>query len=184
MTLLAVIFIGLSLSMDAFAVCVGAGISAKGIKTFHMIRASFFFGLFQFIMPAAGWYLGTAFAARIQTFDHWIAFGLLFFIGAKMIWETAKGEDASADIRSLPALLTLAFATSIDALAVGLSLSLLGQAIWFPAAVIGLITFAVCISGFGFARLIGARLGKWAGIAGGLVLIGIGTKILIEHLTQ
>ena len=182
MTLLSVVLIGLSLSMDAFAVSVAAGISIKDLKIFHRVRASFFFGLFQFIMPVAGWYLGKSFAVYIQSFDHWIAFGLLFFIGAKMLWETLKGSDSAGDIRSLSALLTLSVATSIDALAVGLSFSVLGHGIWFPAAIIGIITFTVCITGFEFGRRIGALLGKWAGIAGGLVLIGIGVKILVEHL--
>ena len=183
MTMLSVALIGLSLSMDAFAVSVGAGISVKDLKICHAIRASFFFGLFQFIMPVAGWYLGNAFAVYIQTFDHWVAFGLLSFIGAKMIWETLKGSDGSpADIRGLSRLLVLSVATSIDALAVGLSFSVLGQGIWLPAALIGAITFAVCLTGFEFGRRAGAFLGKWAGIAGGLVLIGIGVKILIEHL--
>ena len=162
MTLLSVILIGLSLSMDAFAVSVGAGISVKGLKVFYMVRASLFFGFFQFIMPVAGWYLGRSFADYIQSFDHWIAFGLLFFIGAKMIWETLKDSESREDIRSLPVLLTLSVATSIDALAVGLSFSILSQGIWFPAAVIGLITFTVCLSGFEFGRRAGARLGKWA----------------------
>jgi len=182
MTLLSVVLIGLSLSIDAFAVSVGAGISIKDLKRFHAMRASLFFGLFQFMMPVAGWYLGSAFAVYIQAFDHWIAFGLLAFIGGKMIWENLRGSDSSGDIRGLPNLLVLAVATSIDALAVGLSFSILGQEVWLPAALIGCITFTVCLAGFAFGRLIGAVLQKWAGIAGGLVLIGIGVKILIEHL--
>ena len=182
MTVLSVVLIGLSLSMDAFAVSVGAGMSIKDLKIRYAIRSCFFFGLFQFVMPVAGWYLGRAFAGYIMSFDHWVAFGLLFFIGAKMIWETFKGSDSSTDIRSLSSLLTLAVATSIDALAVGLSFSVLGHGIWLPAAAIGGITFTVCLVGFEAGRLIGNVLGKWAGIAGGLVLIGIGVKILVEHL--
>ena len=185
MTILSVVLIGLSLSIDAFAVSVGAGISIRDLKAFHAVRASFFFGAFQFLMPVTGWYLGTAFAAHIQTFDHWIAFGLLAFVGGKMIWETLKGsKDSAGDIRSLSCLLTLSIATSIDALAVGLSFSILGQHIWLPAAAIGGITFAVCLTGFEFGRRIGSLLEKWAGLAGGLILIGIGVKILIEHLAS
>ena len=180
MTITAVILIGFSLSIDAFAVSVGAGIS-RDLKRFHAIRASLFFGLFQFLMPVAGWYLGSTFAAFMQAFDHWIAFGLLAFIGGKMILENLRGAESSGDVRSLSNLLVLAVATSIDALAVGLSFSVLGHGIWFPAALIGGITFAVCLVGFGFGHLVGALLQKWAGIAGGLVLIGIGLKILIEH---
>lgn len=182
MNIVSVALIGLSLSVDAFAVSVGAGISVKDLKLFHAVRASLFFGFFQFIMPVAGWYLGSALAVYIQSFDHWIAFGLLAFVGGKMVVETLRGSDSSGDIRSLSNLLVLAVATSIDALAIGLSFSVLGQAIWLPAVLIGGITFVVCLSGFEAGRRVGSFLGKWAGIAGGLVLIGIGVKILIEHL--
>ena len=182
MTLLSVIFIGLSLSMDAFAISMGSGISIRDLRRFHAVRASLFFGFFQFIMPVAGWYLGTAFAVYIQTFEHWIAFGLLAFVGGKMILETLRGSGSSGDIRGLFCLFTLALATSIDALAVGVSFSVLGHPIWFPAAVIGGVAFTVCLLGFEFGRLVGALFEKWAGIIGGLVLIGIGTKILIERL--
>jgi len=182
MSILSIVLIGLSLSIDAFAVSVSAGISIKDLKRLHAIRASFSFGLFQFIMPVAGWYLGSAFAAYIEAFDHWIAFGLLAFVGGKMIWENLRGSESSGDIRGLSNLLVLSIATSIDALAVGLSFSVLGHGIWFSAALIGGITFAVCLAGFGFGHLVGAFLQKWAGIAGGLVLIGIGVKILLEHL--
>jgi putative Mn2+ efflux pump MntP len=157
-------------------------------------------------MPVAGWFLGKTFTAYIQAVDHWIAFGLLAFIGGKMIreagQETARearkpraaasgaSEPASrepcrkwvADIRSLRVLLTLAAATSIDALAVGLSFSLLNQGIWAPAAVIGGVTFAVCLTGFEFGRRIGLALERGAQMLGGLILIGIGIRILLEHL--
>jgi len=182
--MISVILIGLSLSLDAFAVSISAGVSIKDLKTFHAVRACLFFGFFQFAMPVAGWYLGTAFAVYIRAFDHWIAFGLLAFVGGKMIWETFHDSDSAADIRALPCLLTLSIATSIDALAVGLSFSILGQGIWLSAALIGGITFAVCLIGFEFGRRIGALLKKWAGVAGGLILIGIGVKILMEHLTS
>jgi putative Mn2+ efflux pump MntP len=182
MDILSVILIGLSLSMDAFAVSIGSGISIKRLKVFYIIRSCFFFGFFQFIMPVAGWYLGSTLAEYIRTFDHWIAFGLLSFVGGKMIWETFHSSDAHTDIRSLSHLLTLSLATSIDALAVGLSFSFLGHAIWLPAAIIGCITFTVCFAGFEIGRRIGSLFEKWAGLAGGIVLIGIGAKILIEHL--
>ncbi|MDR1804463.1 MAG: manganese efflux pump MntP family protein, partial [Treponema sp.] len=113
MTILSIVLIGLSLSIDALAVSVGAGISIKDLKRFHAVRASFFFGLFQFLMPVAGWYLGSAFAVYIQAFEHWVAFGLLAFVGGKMIWENLRGSESSGDIRSLPSLLLLAVATSI-----------------------------------------------------------------------
>jgi putative Mn2+ efflux pump MntP len=140
-------------------------------------------------MPVAGWYLGMAFAASIQGFDHWVAFGLLVLIGGKMLFEASKESKEKEetggqgkDIRSLSCLLLLSVATSIDALAVGLSFSLLGQNIWAPAAVISVITFSVCLTGFEFGRRIGVLLEKRAEILGGLILIGIGVKILLEHL--
>jgi putative Mn2+ efflux pump MntP len=197
--MLSTVLIGLSLSMDAFAVSVSSGIVITDLRFVHAFRASLFFGLAQFFMPAAGWYLGGAFAAHISAWDHWIAFGLLAFVGGKMLIEAlgpekagkgagqpektgpARGGGAPNDIRSLPYLLTLSAATSIDALAVGLSFSILGQKIWGPAALIGAITFLVCMIGFEAGRRIGVLLRKWAVIAGGLILIGIGVKILLEH---
>jgi putative Mn2+ efflux pump MntP len=186
--MLSVVLIGFSLAMDAFAVSVSSGISIKNLRVFYAVRASLFFALFQFAMPVAGWYLGMAFASYIQTFDHWVAFGLLVLIGGKMLFEASKEKketgspDQGKDIRTLSCLLLLSVATSIDALAVGLSFSLLGQGIWIPAILISVITFAVCLTGFEFGRRIGALLEKRAGFLGGLILIGIGVKILLEHL--
>ena len=180
--MLSIVLIGLSLSMDSLAVSVGAGISIRDLKVFYILRACFFFGLFQFAMPVAGWYLGSVFAVYIQSFDHWIAFGLLVFVGGKMIWETFRPSGSADDIRGLFCLLTLSLATSMDALAVGLSFSILGRGIWLSAALIGGITFVVCLIGFEFGRRIGTLFEKWAGIIGGIILIGIGIKILIEHL--
>ncbi|MDR2479354.1 MAG: manganese efflux pump MntP family protein [Treponema sp.] len=195
------LFIALSLSMDAFAVSVSSGICIRGLRPVYAVRASFFFGLFQFVMPVAGWYLGSVFASYIEAFDHWIAFTLLAFTGGKMIIEawkkkpecppgdtgkTADSADCSAgtgDIRSLKTLLVLSTATSIDALAVGISLSIIGFNVWGSAAVIGGVTFAVCLCGFEFGRRIGLALEKWAQMAGGIILAGIGVKILIQHLT-
>ena len=201
--MISLFFIALSLSMDAFAVSVSSGICIQALRPFHAIRASFFFGLFQFAMPLAGWYLGSVFASHIETFDHWIAFTLLAFIGGKMTIEAWKKNDKcppknadvggvdgqragtaapAADIRSLKTLLILSVATSIDALAVGVSLSIMGLNIWASAAIIGGVTFAVCACGFEFGRRIGLVLEKWAQIAGGIILAGIGVKILIQHL--
>jgi putative Mn2+ efflux pump MntP len=188
--MLSIVLLGLSLSMDAFAVSVSSGVSIPGLKPFYAIRASFSFGLFQFVMPLAGWYLGSAFAGYINAVDHWIAFGLLALIGGKELWgalsekAAATPEKSRADIRSLPTLLNLSVATSIDALAVGISLSIMGQNIWFGAAIIGGITFVVCLSGFEFGRRLGGIFKKSARIAGGVILIGIGIKILLEHLLR
>ncbi|MDR2028647.1 MAG: manganese efflux pump MntP family protein [Treponema sp.] len=197
------VLIGLSLSMDAFAVSLSSGICIRNLKPFHAIRASFFFGLFQFIMPLAGWYLGRTFVSYIEAYDHWVAFILLALVGGRMIREglkkgrsakhkgddpagetpeTEREEDNGRDIRSLGALLTLSLATSIDALAIGLSFSILSQGIWGSAALIGTITFLVCLTGFEFGKRLGVLFERGAPLVGGLILIGIGTKIIIEHL--
>ncbi|GHV60512.1 putative manganese efflux pump MntP [Spirochaetia bacterium] len=185
--MLSIVLIGVSLSMDAFAISVSSGISIPGLRPFYAVRSSFFFGLFQFIMPVAGWFLGSTFAGYINAFDHWVVFALLAFIGGKMVFEELRGEDGKpesggGDIRSMGTLLTLSAATSIDALAVGVSFSLLDQGIWLNAAIIGGVTLLICLAGFEFGRRIGRLFEKWAALAGGLMLIGIGTKILIEHL--
>jgi putative Mn2+ efflux pump MntP len=186
-----VVLIGLSLSMDACAVSISSGISIPGLRKFYMGRASFFFGLFQFLMPVAGFYLGKFFISYIEAFDHWIAFALLAFVGGKMLIEgISKKKDVQeddttgekTDIRNIKVLLLLALATSIDALAVGISLSIMDQNIWLSAALIGGITFIICMLGFEFGRLIGLALERGAEIAGGFVLIGIGVKIMLEHL--
>jgi putative Mn2+ efflux pump MntP len=190
--MIALFGMALSLSLDAFAVSVSSGLSIRGLRLRYALRASFFFGLFQFLMPLAGWYLGSAFAAYIRPFDHWIAFALLGFIGGKMIVEALRrsGETRTdesperADIRGLKTLLILSVATSIDALAAGISLSIMGHGVWGSAAIIGGITFLICLCGFEFGRRIGLVLEKWAQITGGLMLIGIGVKILLEHLTR
>lgn len=200
--MISTLLIALSLSLDALAVSVGSGMSASKLRFFHIFRAAFAFGLFQFLMPVIGWYLGNSFRSYIEGFDHWIAFGLLVLIGAKMVIES-KGEkevsdpvpenDAAAvkpennsagkfDVTNLWTLLVLAVATSIDALAIGLSYSLLNQTIWLPAMIIGITTLIICLLGFEFGKRIGALFEKWAQIIGGIVLILIGIKILLEHL--
>ncbi|MDR1904424.1 MAG: manganese efflux pump MntP family protein [Treponema sp.] len=207
--MISLIFIALSLSMDAFAVSISSGICVRGLRPFHALRASFFFGLFQFLMPVAGWYLGGTLLAYIEAYDHWIAFILLAFIGAKMIREAVgikrkaetpsaergaaergAAERGAADICRLRPLFTLSVATSIDALAVGISLNIMGHGIWISSGIIGGITFFVCLAGFilgnrlqqGLKQGIGLGFEKCSEIAGGIVLIGIGCKILAEHL--
>ena len=199
------VLIALGLSMDAFAVSVSSGMCTPGLKIRHAVRGAFFFGLFQFSMPIAGWYLGMGFRDYIQGIDHWVAFALLALIGGKMIKESmepaettcededpaspeptpaslAPGAGGRSDVRSMRTLLTLSVATSIDAMAVGLSFSLLDTAIWTPAAIIGLITFAICLTGFEFGKRIGYLFERRAEMVGGAVLIGIGVKILAGHL--
>jgi putative Mn2+ efflux pump MntP len=184
----ALLLIALGLSMDAFAVSVSSGIVIRDFRFFHALRASFFFGLFQFFMPLAGWYLGSAFVSYIEAVDHWVAFGLLGFIGGKMIVEALRrrkdppGHVTSGDIRSMKTLLVLSLATSVDALAAGVSLSIMGHGVWGSAAVIGGLTFLICLCGFEFGRRAGVMLEKWAQLAGGLILIAIGVRILAQHL--
>jgi putative Mn2+ efflux pump MntP len=186
--MVSIILIGLSLSFDAFAVSVSSGIANKNLKTFHVVRGSLFFGGFQFVMPVIGWFLGKAFVSYIEAFDHWIAFALLAFIGGKMLIDALPGKNKKKtpreiiDIKNVGSLVLLAIATSIDALAVGLSFSMVNQDIWIPAIIIGCITFAVCFLGFEFGKKIGMAFETGSQIAGGIILIGIGTKILLEHL--
>lgn len=179
--------------MDAFAVSVSSGICNKKLEPVHALKGAFFFGFFQFAMPLVGWYLGIRFIDTIKDFDHWIAFGLLSLIGIKMILESVKDQkkecldpdevpDIQTDIRDLKTLLLLSFATSIDALAVGITFSVIGEAIWTPALLIGVVTFVICLAGFEFGKRIGHIVEKRAEILGGFVLIFIGTKILLEHL--
>jgi Predicted membrane protein len=191
--MLATLLVALALAMDAFAVSVASGICIADLKLRHALRASLFFGAFQFAMPVIGWLLGGTFRAYIQGFDHWIALALLAFVGGKMIVESfekkneaacSDDEGSKTDIRDLKTLVMLSIATSIDALAVGLSYSVLGSPILGPAAIIGIVTFALCLVGTEFGKRIGAKFERWATLAGGIALVGIGAKILVEHLMK
>ncbi len=184
--------LGLALSMDALAVSISASICTDFIPRSVGLRAASFFGIFQFAMPLAGWLLGSTFRQFIQAYDHWIAFGLLAFVGGKMLWEGIRlripafcpDPDDVKDhgIMKIQSLAVLALATSIDALAVGLSLSVLGSPILWPSVIIGLTTFIICLLGIQFGKNLKRLFGDWADIVGGVVLIGIGIKILTEHL--
>ena len=188
------LLIGLALSMDAFAVSVSASICTAVIPGRIALRAALFFGFFQFAMPIAGWLLGGAFRQLIQSYDHWIAFALLAFVGGKMIWEGLRvrnpaycpdpDDEKSHGIMKLDTLFVLAVATSIDALAVGLSYSMLGSPIMTAAVTIGVITFVTCAMGIQFGRRLKSILEEWAEILGGSVLVLIGLKIAVEHLIK
>ncbi|MCX7655276.1 MAG: manganese efflux pump MntP family protein [Treponemataceae bacterium] len=195
--MLQVFLIALGLSMDAFAVSVSAGICIAQLQWRYIIRGAFSFGFFQFFMPLIGWSVGLYFRNQIQNYDHWIAFALLAFIGGKMLLESTKEKDPSCtdssedqirsphvDIRDIRILLMLSFATSVDALAVGLSFSFLGYSILDAALVIGLITFGICLVGFEFGKRLGHLIEKRAEQVGGIILVGIGIKILVEHLLR
>lgn len=185
MDLLSVFLIALALSADCFAVALGGCLGTKGITGKVVLRTSLAFGLFQFGMPLAGWLLGRAVVDIIAAYDHWVALGLLVFVGGRMIREAAQsGSQGSeqANIVRLPVLLTLAVATSIDALAVGLSSAFLNMNILSASTIIGMVAFAVTMSGFLIGRNAGRLNGRTAKFIGGLILIGIGVRIFVSHL--
>jgi len=180
--------VALALAMDAFAVSVGVSLSLEGISKRQTFRLAFSFGFFQFMMPIAGWLAGNSMLQYMQAIDHWVAFGLLLFVGVKMIYESfkrgkkTKEGNVNVDPTKGLSLLTLSVATSIDALAVGLSFAALHEPILYPAVVIGLVAFLMTVLGTKLGPLLGQLIGKRAEIAGGLILIIIGAKILSEHL--
>ena len=184
MSLLTLLLTGFGLSMDAVAVSVSSGMNLPAPRRRNALKMALWFGAFQAIMPAAGFALGIAYRDWVAAVDHWVAFVLLALIGGKMIREAfapAEADEAPADRFSPRQLAMLAVATSIDALAVGISFSLLDTSLVEAVTVIGLTTFALCYP----AALLGRRLGdvfsKRAELVGGLVLVGIGVKILVEH---
>jgi len=186
--------IAIALSMDAFAVSVSASLCMTAIPLAIALRAAFAFGFFQFGMPLLGWFLGSSFRTYIEHFDHWIAFGLLGFVGVKMIIEGIRSrdpaacpdpdEDKSHGIMRLDTLAVLAIATSIDAMAIGLSYNILGTPMFWPAVLIGVTTFTISMAGLEFGKTMKHVLEEWAEILGGSVLVIIGLKILIEHLLK
>ena len=177
-------FISIGLAMDAFAVSLTEGISLRKLCIKSTLKIALIFGLFQGIMPLLGWAIGGLFYDKISKFDHWIAFGLLFFIGIKMILDAR--EFGKCDIKGKcekdSNIIVLGIATSIDALAVGFSFSLLpGLNIYFSIAVIGIITFILSSVGVYLGNKVGQLLGAKAEYMGGIILIGIGIKMLIQH---
>ncbi len=190
MKLIEVILIAVGLSMDAFAVAICKGLSVKQLLPRHYLITGLWFGGFQGLMPLLGFILGRSLENYIKSVDHWIAFGLLALIGLNMLREsrnpTCDVPAASASQRQAFApgtMLPLALATSIDALAIGVSLGLLDQVnISLTSTLIGLITFAFSALGLGLGRILGEKFQQKAQIVGGIVLIGLGVKILLEHL--
>lgn len=185
MSTLTLIGIALGLAMDAFAVAIGAGLQLCQVTKRQTFRLAWHFGLFQAFMPILGWLAGLTLVDYIAPVDHWIAFGLLAFIGGKMIYEAFKQEEEAdrCDPTKGWTLVMLSIATSIDALAVGLSLAILGVDIWYPALVIGVVAGVLTMLGLELGTRFGGLLGRRVEIVGGVILIGIGLKILIEHLT-
>ncbi|MEN3062962.1 MAG: manganese efflux pump MntP family protein [Candidatus Methanosuratincola petrocarbonis] len=180
---ISIVMISLALSMDSLAVAVAISFS-RDLGPKGAFKIGTFFGTFQAGMPILGWYGGVWLAVLISDFDHWIAFLLLASIGGKMAFEGITGSESDASRATLPlsSLLLLSLATSIDALAVGLSLSLLDVEIIFPAVVIGLVCFTLSSGGALLGKKLGANVGNGMRIVGGVILILIGLRILLDHL--
>lgn len=181
-----VFLIGVGLSMDAFAAAVCKGLSMRKFKLNNALVIAVFFGGFQAAMPLLGWILGRQFESYIKSVDHWVAFTLLAFIGGKMIYDVIKGEEETAPVVSdkinYREILTLAVATSIDALAVGISFAFLSVNILWATGTIGITTFVLSAVGVALGNRFGAKYEKKATFTGGMILILIGLKILLEHL--
>ena len=182
------LLLGVGLAMDAFAVSICKGLAMRKVNKKQAVIIALFFGGFQAIMPVIGWLLCKGFQTYIEAFDHWIAFALLAFIGVKMIIETLREKEDDVVIeemdppRDMKEMLMLAIATSIDALAVGISLAALDRPIVESAAIIGVVTFVISIIGVYIGKFFGNRYKKRAELTGGIILVLIGVKILCEHM--
>ena len=187
MTFGAVLSLALGLAMDATAVSAARGVATPRIQAKHVLSVALFFGGFQAFMPLLGWLVGTRIGPAVQAWDHWIAFVLLGAIGGKMLWEARSQDDEPearvANLYAFKVMLVLAVATSIDALAVGVTLPMLNAPFALSLITIGVTTAILSAAGLFAGHRFGALLGKRLEIVGGLVLIGLGTKILIEHLS-
>jgi putative Mn2+ efflux pump MntP len=188
MSFVFIIGIAVALAMDCFAITLGLACGARGLTMKQAVRMAAYFGGFQFVMPVVGWFAGDRLLGLIRNFDHWVAFGLLALIGGRMIYESFEfGDEEKAgrpDQTQGTRLVVLALATSIDALAVGLSLGVVRTSVLYPAAIIGVTSFVLTVVGAKLGPVIGRIVGKRADLLGGLILIGIGVKILVEHLAR
>jgi len=183
MDFFSIILIAVGLSMDSFAVSVANGFTIRELNVKRVFLISFSFASFQAIMPLIGWLAGLGIERHIKELDGWIAFLLLSYIGLKMIWEGIQKNSIKKESElKILTIIGESFATSIDAFAVGISFACLNISIISPVLIIGIITFAFSLTGLHLGKYFGKRLGKTAEIIGGIVLIGIGVKILIEHL--
>lgn len=184
MGFLELFLIAVGLSMDAFAVAICKGLSVRKLKLSHMLITGAYFGVFQAVMPLIGYYLGQTFESYITSFDHWIAFVLLSLIGANMIRESfSKEEDEYNASFSFKTMLPLAVATSVDALAVGVTFGLMqGVNIFSAVGLIGVTTFVLSFFGVKIGNVFGSKYKSKAELAGGIILILMGIKILLEHL--
>lgn len=191
MHIIELVLISIGLAMDAFAVSICNGLAMRTHIWKKALIIGLYFGIFQALMPLLGYLLGVQFAVYIEAFDHWVAFGLLAFIGGKMIWESLHSDgDCGCGPDGCPtepalgpkAMLPLAIATSIDALAMGISFAVLQVRILPAVTVIGLITLIICMAGVWVGRLCGSRFHSKAELLGGIILVLIGCKILLEHM--
>lgn len=185
MDIFTILGIAIGLGIDCFSVAVSTGTGTKKITKITPLIMAVLFGFFQFSMAFSGWYFASLFKNFIESFDHWIAFLLLFLIGIKMIkesFEKEDKEDKKTDFTSFKILIIFSFATSIDSLAVGISFSLININIFLPAVIIGITSFLMTLIGFFTGKKIGEIFEKKAELAGGLILIIIGVKILFEHI--
>ena len=175
--------LAVGVSMDAFAVSICKGLAMQKVKVRHAVTAGVWFGGFQALMPVIGYFLGIQFQEYITAYDHWIAFGLLLIIGGNMIKEALSNEEECADASmAFGKMLVLAIATSIDALALGVTFAFLQVDIWKAVAFIGVVTFCFSVAGIKIGNVFGAKYKSKAEFAGGLILILLGVKILLEHL--
>ena len=186
MDFITLIITAIGLAMDCFAVSLSAGACSKHAALKTALKIAFFFGLFQAVMTFIGWFAGIGFSKYIVNYDHWIAFGLLAAIGAKMLIEALKKDSDEKNINycSNKVIFVLSIATSIDALAVGITFSMLRSALLLSVLIIGLVSALFALAGNYIGRKAGKYLGRKAEIVGGIILIGIGIKILIEHLSS
>lgn len=184
MTLFDLIVTAIALSMDAFAVSVGKGLSTRNVRWKHGLICGAYFGGFQALMPLFGFLLASSFADHIKAYDHWIAFALLAIIGANMIREAFSKEEEKVDSSfSVKTMLLLAVATSIDALATGVSFAVTGTNIWLAISLIGATTFLFSAAGVKIGSIFGSKYQSKAEFIGGVILVLMGVKILLEHLT-
>lgn len=183
--IISILLVAVSLSADCFAVALSSAIAMKRVLIDQILRMSLSFGFFQTGMQLAGWLAGKTVVNLISDYDHWIAFGILAFVGGRMVWESFHEEDKAKEgidiTRGLP-LVALSVATSIDSMAVGLSYALIGFAIALPSVLAGVVSAVITMIGFRLGKKVSEVFGHRAELVGGLVLIGIGTRIFVEHL--
>ena len=187
MSVIVIIGIAIGLAMDAFAAAVAVGVILGDVSKRQVFRLSFHFGLFQAMMPVLGWLAGNSVSHAVQAWDHWVAFGLLAFVGGRSMRASLRAqEQENEDVKGDPtrglSLVMLSTATSIDAFAVGLSFAMLNVKIWRPSAVIGIVAAVLTLIGIVLGSRLGLRFGKRMELLGGLILVGIGLGILVQHL--